>query len=370
MRKVLLVTSILTLVLCLIGCGNENASNEGSKAPITAPTKTPTMTPSVTISATPSATKVATDQPEKRDLAKYRISDVIHSEALKNNVINEKTDRQVYVYLPPSYFESEKSYPVIYYLHGFGETPNAYFNSSTPLFDQAAVNGDTEFIVVYVDGACQYGGCYYVNSQVTGNWEDYVVNEVIQYVDSNYRTIANKDSRGICGFSMGGYGALHLAMEHPDIFGAVLSMSPGLIADGDISMAMDSWDGDVYFRIAYGRAFSPNLKDTKNYANIPTFDGSKKDNKIVAQWENGFGNLKSKVDSYLSKQTKLKAIKILYGELDSYKWIPRGCEALAQILKDKGVECELEKFAGGHSIKPNAALNDIVPYFSKNLVVQ
>ncbi len=156
-----------------------------------------------------------------------------------------------------------------------------------------------------------------MNSVVTGNWEDYVVNEVVEYVDTTYRTIANKDSRGICGFSMGGYGALHLSMEHPDVFGAVLAMSPGLIADGEITMAMDSWNADINFRIAYGRAFSPNTKDTKTYANIPTFDGSKEDNKIVAQWENGFGNISSKVESYLNKKTKLRAIKVMYGEVDS-----------------------------------------------------
>lgn len=363
MKQRIIFISMLITLLCLVGCGNQTGDNVQGKS---SNTPIPTMTPSASPSIIPSATAEVAE----RDIAKYRISDVIHSEALKNNLVGEKVDRDVYVYLPPSYFDSEKKYPVIYYLHGHQESPKAYFASSAFLFDEAAQENNQEFIVVFVDAASQYGGSYYVNSEVTGNWEDYVINEVIQYVDSTYRTLANKDSRGICGFSMGGFGALHLGMEHPDVFGAVLSMSPGLIADGDMDMAMESWNGSVDFRIAYGRAFSPNKKDTKTYANIPTFDGSKEDNKIVAQWENGFGNIGAKVKSYLGKETKLKAIKVLYGEQDSYKWIPRGCEAFVGEMTEKGIACELVKFPGGHNIKSNAARDEIAPFFSKNLVVQ
>ncbi len=93
MKKPLRLISILILVLCFMSCGDQNTNKEGSKVPSTAPTKTATMTPS----ATPTATTVATDKPEKRDLTKYRISDEIHSEALKSNVVGEKTDRQIYL---------------------------------------------------------------------------------------------------------------------------------------------------------------------------------------------------------------------------------------------------------------------------------
>ena len=79
-----------------------------------------------------------------------------------------------------------------------------------------------------VPGDNQLGGSFYVNSPVTGNWEDFVVQEVVGYVDNHYRTIARVESRGISGHSMGGFGSLNIAMLHPDVFGAVYSLSPGL----------------------------------------------------------------------------------------------------------------------------------------------
>lgn len=63
---------------------------------------------------------------------------------------------------------------------------------------------------------------------VTGNWEDFVINDVVNYVDQNFRTIQKVQARGIAGHSMGGFGALNIAMRHPDIFSCVYGMSPGL----------------------------------------------------------------------------------------------------------------------------------------------
>ena len=120
------------------------------------------------------------------------------------------------------------------------------------------------------------------------------MNDIVGYVDQNYRTLASKDSRGICGFSMGGYGAIHLGMCHHDVFGAVYAKSPGLIADGEIEDAIDTWGNDKAFLIAYGRSFSNNKKD-ENLGNIPTLDGSAKDKKIIADWESGFGKIDNQV---------------------------------------------------------------------------
>lgn len=374
MRKITILMLLLIVVISAVSCGS-NANNQTSKKQTVAPksskdtsatvSPTPSSTPSTSPSTTPTTTEVA-----KRSTQDYRITDVIHSEALKNNVVGENVDRNVYVYLPPSYFDSEKKYPVLYYLHGHSESAQSYFASASLGFDKAAEENQQEFIVVFVDGAAQNGGAFYVNSEVSGNWEDYVVNEVVTYVDSTYRTLANRDSRGIFGFSMGGFGALNLALNHPDVFGATFSMSPGVIAKGDIELAWKTWAGDNSFLTAYGRAFSPNTKDTKKYANIPTFDGSKTDNKIIKDWENGFGNFEAKIENYLSKNVKLRGIKIQYGKTDYYSWIPRGCEDLAKLFKDNNIECEMVSFEGGHNIKQNAASEDIAPFFAANLVAE
>jgi len=72
----------------------------------------------------------------------------------------------------------------------------------------------------------------------------------------------------------------------------------------------------------------------------------------------------------LSKNVKLKAIKLEYGKTDMYPWIPNGCEAMAKVLKKNKINYELNSFDGGHEISPNAASEDFIPFFVKNLVVK
>ena len=367
MRKICIMMFLLLMALSAVSCGNQS-KNQPLKQTTTPKTSVDTVATKSPTPSTTSPTPAATAEVNKRDMSKYRITDKIHSEALKNNMVGEETDREVCIYLPPSYFDCEKKYPVLYYLHGHGEGPRSWFLVSGLEFDKVAEKTKQEFIVVYVDGAAQNGGAFYVNSPVSGNWEDYIVNEVVSYVDKTYRTLANKDSRGILGFSMGGFGALNLGMRHPNVFGAAYGMSPGLIAKGEIKSLINS--SDINFKTSYGRAFSPNTKDPEELAYYPTFDGSKEDNKIVQAWENGFGNFDAKIKDYLSKKDKLRGIKIIYGTNDNYSWIPRGCEALIKEFKKNKIECEHSNFDGAHQIKPNAVKEDVVPFFSKNLVVE
>ena len=81
-------------------------------------------------------------------------------------------------------------------------------------------------IFVAVDMATPLGCSWYVNSPVTGNWEDFMVRELVPYVDANFRTLANRDSRGIAGDFMGGYGAIRFGMTHPEVFGTVYALHP------------------------------------------------------------------------------------------------------------------------------------------------
>src|SRR5204863_6139881 len=80
----------------------------------------------------------------------------------------------------------------------------------------------------------RFGGSQYVNSTATGRYEDYVVDELVPFVDAHFRTLASRDHRGVVGKSSGGYGALVLGMRHPDVFGAVASHA-----------------GDLYFELCY-----------------------------------------------------------------------------------------------------------------------
>lgn len=231
--------------------------------------------------------------------------------------------------------------------------------------DKAFKAGAKEFIFVGIDG----GTSFYVNSPVTGNWEDYFLTEIIPYVDANFRTIPKPESRGISGFSMGGFGSINLALKHPDIFSAVYSMSPGLLKDDGLSEAMGTWKGDPGFLRDYSRAFAPDTS-AENLGDIPKIDGSDADNAIVKKWMSGFGDLQQKMEAYKALKKPLKAIGFSYGTGDSYTWIPKGTQYFSDLLKENGIENSLYTFSGGHVHPTNAIPQLIVPLFEQSLVFE
>ena len=304
----------------------------------------------------------------KTEEREYFIQDKFNSVALANNIVNEPTEKEFYVLLPPSYFDGNKRYPVVYYLHGQAESASSFMLSYKNAFQREFENGAEEFILVGVNGTSNQGGAFYVNSPVSGNYEDYVVEELVSYIDTNYRTIANRDSRGICGFSMGGFGAYNLAFRHPDVYCCVLAMSPGALAEGGLPDAMATWKGDRGFLYGYARAFSPLMEDeTEIYGNIPAMDDTEEDKKIQKDWESGFGNIAEKLDAYLELNNPLKAIKITYGSMDPYKWIPSGCEYMADCMDERSISYTLEIAKTGHSLPTKSVEEHILPFFEENL---
>jgi len=169
------------------------------------------------------------------------IIDEVDSGALRGNRLGDPTRREVPVYLPPGYTaEGQRRYPVIYWLHGFTGIGGSAINralwvpSMPELMDQVIRDGAPPAILVMPDGSTRYGGSQYLNSPATGRYEDYIVRELVSYVDQRYRTKASAAHRGLDGKSSGGYGALVLGMRHPDVFGGVASHS-----------------GDMYFEASY-----------------------------------------------------------------------------------------------------------------------
>jgi S-formylglutathione hydrolase FrmB len=130
--------------------------------------------------------------------------------------------------LPAGYANSSKRYPVLYFLHGlFGNDHRWIDRGGKEIFDRLTTDGTIgQFIVVLPNG----GETFYINSEDgKDRYEDFFVRELVPFIDHHYRTIAAKDARGISGLSMGGYGALHLAMRHANLFGSVAASSAVLI---------------------------------------------------------------------------------------------------------------------------------------------
>lgn len=188
------------------------------------------LTAALTACATPAApTSGATTIPpaSKGRLDTGRFTSV----ALANNLLGDTAERPYLVYLPPGYDASAQRYPAIYSLHWFGGRPASWPNPGLPdVMDSLILNGEVQpMIVVFPDASNRLGGSWYMSSSTVGDYDAYITRELIAQIDAHYRTIPLRESRGIMGCSMGGWGAFHLALTHPDIYGAAVSMSPFLL---------------------------------------------------------------------------------------------------------------------------------------------
>jgi enterochelin esterase family protein len=172
------------------------------------------------------------------------------SNVLKNNPLGDPSSRELYVYTPPDYDQNDQNYPVVYCLTGFTGRGKMMLNDSafSPnmaerldlLINQGKIK---PMIIVMPDCFTKYGGSQYINSAATGNYEDYLTKEIVSFIDENFRTLTQRESRAVTGKSSGGYGAMMLAMKHADIFGLATTIA-----------------GDCYFELCYKPDFRKALK--------------------------------------------------------------------------------------------------------------
>jgi len=140
----------------------------------------------------------------------------VHGKFLEQNLSGDSAERYVSVYLPASYKNNPaKRYPVVYFLHGYTDNDAKFYGfekhwmTLPPILDSVfAKDAMHEMIVVTPNAYTTFQGSMYSNSATTGNWEDFIAEELVAYIDSHFRTLAKTESRGLCGHSMGGYGAL------------------------------------------------------------------------------------------------------------------------------------------------------------------
>jgi enterochelin esterase-like enzyme len=172
------------------------------------------------------------------------------------------------VYFPPGYDENpDWSYPVIYYLHGYGGDQNS-MGSMLSWLTSLINNGTIDpVIMVGADNSpTPLGGSGYVNSILWGNYEDYMVNDLIQWIDSSFRTLPYRDARALLGQSMGGFGAFRYGILHKDKF-SVLASHAGVINLNDAyfreqmqqSVLSENAPGPPYFYDFYSSGIKTKL---------------------------------------------------------------------------------------------------------------
>ncbi|MFC1482050.1 alpha/beta hydrolase, partial [Candidatus Neomarinimicrobiota bacterium] len=148
-----------------------------------------------------------------------------NSKVLEGNPLSDPTERQFPVYLPPGYSADAQPYPVLYALAGFtGTGPNminySVWDETLPeqIDDLIASEKCPPAIVVMPDCFTRFGGSQYLNSPAMGRYEDYLIDDLVRLIDQIFNTRGDAANRAVMGKSSGGYGALTLAMKHPDIF--------------------------------------------------------------------------------------------------------------------------------------------------------
>lgn len=320
--------------------------------------------------------------------------------SIQNNKGGEDPNRKLVIYLPPGYDKSRQRYPVLYFLHGYAVDADEmmqWLNFKT-LMDSAISGGKMRpMILVLPSSMTKYFGSFYTNSAITGNWADYIGRDVVDYVDKNYRTIAHRGSRGLFGHSMGGNGALKMAMLFADKFSTVYAMSPGALHFSDdfrlshpafkraaeqknidsLRTTVPYYDFEKFpfFEMIYvslARMYSPNANEPRIQADEPIkYTGGKMEVNVpvLKKWEANFPI--NMIEDHLPALKSLTALKMDWGRNEEFKHIPATNLAFSKKLEAFGVKHFAEEYIGDHVNMLDGfegrIFTEVFPFFEKYL---
>ena len=317
----------------------------------------------------------------------------IDSEALKNNLIGDSSVRPFWVYLPPNYETTNKRYPVIYVLHGFGGNAQSLTAKVKGAMDAMLFNGQIEeMIAVFVDGSNRFGGSQYLSSPTIGDYETYIVSELVGRVDTLFRTIPDRNSRGITGFSMGAYGSMHLALKYPEVFSVVVAQAGTYDFNDEWVQLFTATAGKLValvniFRlseeqawrefdklslpirngIAYLAAVASNADKPPFYLDLPYQVESvfpPRFKRVESVWQRIIENdIIHELDRARHRPIQLNAIKLVHGDKDEKAFI-RQAESLVDAMTEHGIAPEYEPHTLGHTFIAEKSLQFLSDHLS------
>lgn len=308
----------------------------------------------------------------------------IHGTALEGNLEGDAVDRDVIVFLPPGYSKDKhRRYPVVYALHGYSIGAEQWTHEIhvPQTIEGALAQGAKEMIVVLPDSKTVHNGSMYSSSVTTGDFEKFISHDVVTYIDAHYRTIPKRESRGLVGHSMGGYGASRIGMKHPDVFGSLYIMSPCCMSArpaGPVNPELqktleavqtpeDSAKLPFFARaqLASAAAWSPDPKNPPLYLDLPVKDGVPQPD-ILAKW--AANAPLAFVDQYIGNLKQYRAIAMDVGDQDGLR-VDAG--KLHEVFDKYGIANSFETYPGTHtSAVADRFQNHVLPFFSKNLCFQ
>lgn len=299
------------------------------------------------------------------------------SQCLRGNPLGDPHRRELYVYLPPQYDES-KRFPVVMLLAGFGSTNHSiaawspWKPNTLELFDRLVAEGRCEpAVLVLPDCFNRWGGSQFIDSEGTGRYQTYLADEVFAFVDAEFRTIPDREARAVLGRSSGGFGALRLGMDRPDVVSVIgshagdaafeVSMRPMLtsaaiaidLAGGlrafaeeiPVSGPKNATEFDAIFVLAAGAAYSPDSRAFP-FAQIPVEPSTGQLNgEVWARWlaQDPLG----RIDASLAALQRMSLIYVDAGNRDEHG-LHFAARLLDEALRRRGLPVRYEEYEGGH----------------------
>jgi enterochelin esterase-like enzyme len=307
----------------------------------------------------------------------------IHSAALEGNLNGDSPDRAAFIYLPPGYdSNSSKRYPVVYLLHGYGLRAERWMTLFTieAALNKAMTGTGTgeqalEMIVVNPDCYNFFDGCFYSSSAANGDWERFIAEEVVAYVDTHYRTLAQRESRGLGGHSMGGYGTLRIGMKRPDVFSALYPLSAaamfeegkpsdGLAAAQTLTTreAIDALRYPDKGTMARAAAWSANPQKPPLYVDLPVA-GTEEQPEIQARWL--ANSILPMLGQYTHNLRRYTAVQFDVGLQDG---LLTQNQALDAAMKEADIPHSFVTYEGDHNNRIAERIETaVMPFFSKHL---
>jgi S-formylglutathione hydrolase FrmB len=309
----------------------------------------------------------------------------VHGTALEGNLLGESPAPEVSIYLPPSYAsEQNRRYPVVYLLHGYTGTDLSYFNNNgnarflPAIAERVFASGAArEMILVMPNAMNAFGGSMYSSSVTFGDWESYIADDLVSYMDENYRTLPSRDSRGLGGHSMGGYGTLRIAMKRPDVFSSIYALSSCCLteitvrpprgggpspAESITTLEEARGNRGAQGTLVRAAAWSPNPANPPLYLDLPTKNGEVVP-EVAAKWAANAPI--AMLDQYVPNLKKLKAIALDIGLQDG---LITGNRQLVDAMARYKIPHTFETYEGDHGNRiPQRMEEKVLPFFSTHL---
>jgi enterochelin esterase-like enzyme len=322
--------------------------------------------------------------PAKGELIREKIT----SQALAGNLIGDPAERGYYVYLPPSYVEGNKRYPVVHILHGATGNEDQFLMLKDVYEKMLQKGAVQEIILVFSDGDNKFKASNYLSSPTIGDYETYIARELVAQIDANYRTMPHRDSRGITGCSMGGSGAMHLALNFPDVYNVVVPISASYDLANDPSLPEAAADftqvpkdfndldhywyvgvGNIAYYISLAAGAAPNPAKPPFYLDMP-FEIVDGQGRIVPEVLEKIGavDVVHDLEDYLQQPIRLRHIMLYHGESDLEAPIELA-RSFDQLLTSRNVDHQYIEFKSGHC-DYSTDYQPVFQYLSDHLVAE